>query len=202
MQVESARRAVEPEKKLARTQGPFREPTDFSKPYQFPSQYLSSQIQDQEDDVRPNTRKSMGLSLASNDSLTKMAPLDEFVKIESEMKEADDDPNDRTVLNFHKMLKIVKEQLDDGSECRTVVKEMTRHRYEHFVLLISRTHLHLMGIYLLKADLVRIEKLWGSGPLTVRPIEVDSFWYYNVMTKEFVGAQRRAFQTNLDAVSL
>jgi hypothetical protein len=202
MQTESGQRVVEPEEKLVRTQRPFREPTDFSKPYHFPSQYLTSQVQDQEDEFRPKPKKSVSLSLASNDSLAKIAPLDEFMKMESEMKEADDDPNDRTVLNFHKMLRIVKEQLDDGSECRAVVKEMTRHRYEHFVLLISRPHLHLMGIYLLKADLARVEKLWGSGPLMIRPAEVDSFWYYNVITKEFVGAQRRAFQTNLDAVSL
>jgi hypothetical protein len=100
------------------------------------------------------------------------------------------------------MLRIAKERLDDQDERKMVVKEMTKHRNEHLVLLLTKVHLNLVGVYLLKADLTRIEKLWGKGPVIVRPADVDTFWYYDVMTKEFVGSQRRAFQTNLDAVSI
>jgi hypothetical protein len=179
---------AEPEMKKMQIQSLFREPTDFSKPCHFRSQYLNSWIPDQED----GSKKQMNLSLISNSSLTMMASLDEFMKTESEMKDADDAPNDRTVLNFHKMLRIVKENLDDGNERRDVVKEMTSHRYDtpdwdSPFESRSRSNRETLGL---------------QGPMTIRPVDVDSFWYYNVMTKEFVGEQRRAFQTNLDAVSL
>jgi hypothetical protein len=198
--------AVEPQAArdadLAKTQKPFKEPTDFSRPYRYPSQYLSSQIVDDDSEAKPQGKKPAGLRFETNDALAKIAPLDEFVKMESDMKEADEDHNDRVVLNYQKMLRIVKDYIDDGTERRTVVRTMTVHRNDHFVLLLSRPVLNMTGLYVLKADLSGLEKLWGSGPVLIKPAEVDTCWYYNVITKEFVGSQRRAFQTNLDAVSL
>jgi hypothetical protein len=68
--------------------------------------------------------------------------------------------------------------------------------------LSGQPHLQLIGADMLKADLTRIEKLCGSGPLGVTLSDVDRFWYYNVMTKQFDDSQKRVFQSNLDAVSV
>jgi hypothetical protein len=180
-----------------KTEKPFREPTDFSKVCHFPSRWLFSKAQE---DTQPE--KSRTLRLESSEQLNKIAPLDEFLKIESEIKEAND-ANDRTVLNYHKMLRIVKEYVNDNeTERKDIVRKMTKHRNEHFVLLLARPHLHLIAVYLLKADLSRIDKLWGPGPAIVRPTDADACWHYNILTKEFVASQQRAFQTNLDAVTL
>jgi hypothetical protein len=81
------------------------------------------------------------------------------------------------------------------------MKEMTTHRFEHFVLLLQRPRLQLLGVYLLKADLTKIERLWGNGPRFITAVQVDTFWYFNMMTQEFNGSQIRAFQSHIDAVS-
>jgi hypothetical protein len=124
------------------------------------------------------------------------------MRVESGIRESAEDLSDKTVRNFHKILRIVKGHGDAGKERRPVLNEITNHHYEHFVPLLSMKHLHLDGVYLLRADLARLEKLWGSGPLTISPAAVDSFCYQNMMTKEFIGTQWRAFQTDLDAVCL
>jgi hypothetical protein len=176
------------------TERPFREPTDFSKVCHFPSQWLSSKSQEASQSPRSGI-----VRLESKERLHNIAPLDEFLKMESEMEEVDH-ANDRSILNYHKMSRIVKESVKENQT--DVLRIMTNHRNEHFVLLLARPRLHLLGVYLLKANLGRIEKLWGSGPAIIRPMDTDTCWYYNIISKGFVPCQRRAFQTNLDAVSL
>jgi hypothetical protein len=68
------------------------------------------------------------------------------MKIEFQLRTADDDMNDNIVLNFHKMLSIVKELIDDVARKRDTVKEMTKHRSEHLVLLLSGVNLRLVGV--------------------------------------------------------
>jgi hypothetical protein len=183
---------------LPAAEKPLTDASRFSRPCCFPTQCL----QEGSAPKRALRKPLVAVKLSVVNKLADMVPMDEFLQMESTLKAAEnEEANDKRVLNFHKMLKIVKESVQEPSEHREVVKEMTKHRFEHFVLLVQRPHLQLLGIYLLKADLAKIEKLWGSGPRFVKPADVHTCWYYNVMTNEFNASQRQVFQSNLDAVS-
>jgi hypothetical protein len=190
----------------AKSERPFSASTDSRRPSYFLSQLFSSRSIDEAEgetgSERASRRSRATPKLSIVSKLADMVPTAEFLQVESTLKAAEaEELNDKRVLNFHKMLRIVKESVHDPVEHREIVKEMTAHQFEHFVLLLQRPHLQFLGIYLLKADLTKIEKLWGNGPRFITPADVDTCWYYNVTTKEFDCSQIRSFQSNVDAVS-
>jgi hypothetical protein len=103
--------------------GPFREPTDFSKTYRFPSEYLPSKSSS----ARVPTPKPLtAVKLEPSEKFAAIAPMDEFLQMESALKETESFENDRTILNFHRTLRIVKDQVRDPAENREVVHAVYR----------------------------------------------------------------------------
>jgi hypothetical protein len=167
------------------------EADDFSKAYRFPHEYLVDEFS--RDEPSKSSKKNGLVSV------------DDFLQLESsiqnlEEEENSEEPNDKTVPNFSKVVRIVREQLKDDS--RALIGTLSQHKSEHFVLLLQRPLLQIKGIYLLKATMKRIGKIWGNGPQFIESTNIHSIWRYNVMTKQFEALQKRVFEPNTDAVSL
>jgi hypothetical protein len=172
------------------------EAADFSKAYRFPEKYLASEIQGRSQSHR---------RLRPGETETK-EPIGNFVKAESELGKGDEvedeEPNDKTVPNFSKMLQIARRKIDEQQDVKLAIGAMSKYKFAHFVLLLKAPLLQLNAIYLLKASMTKLTKIWGEGPDVIQPGEVQSFWKYNVLNKQFEQVDKRIFETNLDAVAL
>ena len=128
--------------------------------------------------------------------------IDEFLKMETETKDISDRPKedlDKKCPNFSKLSAVVRQQL--GKDGVSVLRDMTKHKFEHFVFLISQPVGQLEGVYLLRANVKEIVKLWGSGPDVITEEQVDLYWNYNPSSKQFESAKIPGIRADVDAVS-
>ena len=184
----------EPEPEPLPDQRETEEPTDDS--------VVSLTLVRQETPEKPR-RAEFSPSKSPMDKFSESVSLDEFVKLETEMIEdegEEEDEFDRICPNFTKLSSVVKQVL--GDIAGPLVAEMALHKPEHFVFLISQDDQELEAIYLLKANLKEIAKLWGDGPDSITPDQVSAYWYFNAVSKQFEAAKKPGFRHNLDAVSL
>ena len=184
----------EPEPEPLPRQHETEEPTDDS--------VVSLTLVREETPEKPR-RAEFSPSKSPMDKFSESVSLDEFVKLETEMIEdegEEEDDFDRICPNFTKLSSVVKQVL--GDIAGPLVAEMALHKPEHFVFLISQDDQELEAIYLLKANLKEIAKLWGDGPDSITPERVSAYWYFNAVSKQFETAKKPGFRHNLDAVSL
>jgi hypothetical protein len=161
-------------------------------------------------DRHPAERKSKPPRSDSDDDVCRESETsagdDDFLMLELSAQKVEEDPldgpNDRTVPNFAKMVRILRQHAEDQRETRCAIAELSNHKFEHFVLLLSRPLLQLTGVYVLKATMKHIAKIWGDGPALIAASQGYSFFRYDVMSEEFELVQRRGFEHSTDAISL
>ena len=245
---------------------PFSEPTDFSKAYRFPLQYLTDQAGSTDDvaeePVQPvekkvEKRRESGIprmprqkptvfpetkddddsieftatdfaprnaapkeiqklparkqqskvelsrvSLNREKKFSESVTLDDFLKMETETKDVEDVPKeefDKKCPNFAKLSAVVRRQL--GKEGVSVLRDMTKHKFEHFVFLILQPVGQLEGVYLLRSNMQELVRLWGNGPEIITTENIDLYWSYNAASKQFESARIPGIRPDLDAVS-
>ena len=153
--------------------------------------------------IRPDTpekkpRKAEFSPIKSDmDKFSESVSLDEFVQLENEMmdQEEDEDEFDMCCPNFSKLSLVIKKP-------SKALRVMTEHKLEHFVFLISQNDFEVRGIYLLRANLKEIVKIWGDGPEILKAGDIYQYWYFNAVSKVFENAKKPGLRHNLDAVSL
>ncbi|KAH0795020.1 hypothetical protein GPJ56_001046 [Histomonas meleagridis] len=169
----------------------FHEPTDFSKVMRFPKSYLA------------NISESITITPISS---IEMIPIDEFLEVEKrfelEETEAEEEEElNETVLNFQKMIGILKSQFS-GKTLRDIYNSMRDNSRMHFVLLLSHPLKQIDSVYLLRNNMKSLNIIWGNGPKNIKQEQVFVFWEYNPLTRQFNKSRKNFFHPNLDAVSL
>lgn len=199
-QLEQLLQSVDKDQSLRKSLGDFTPPTDLSRKCRFPRGFLEDIVHGllEEEEEEEFVRTATPESFKSKGSDTNSEDTDDFLELENEMTEEQEE----LVDNFDIVGVCIAKKVRDAQQRSQMMALMKDNKGCHFVLLLREPDHLIAGLYLLDLDANNAMCIWGNTKEELDGSEDLKYWTYQVTTDTFIPQEDLGFTPLTDAVSM